>query len=142
MPAARSPTARPPRRCGTRRSCAPISETAMLEIRDLSLHYGPHLALDRISVAVGKGETVVMLGANGAGKSSLLKAAAGLVRPDPGADIRFAGADIAGRPAHLVPEAGIALVPEGRGVFGGPAAEGELARGAAARRAPAPRKAA
>ena len=63
----------------------------MLDIRDLSLHYGPHLALDRISVTVGKGETVVMLGANGAGKSSLLKAAAGLVRPDPGADIRFAG---------------------------------------------------
>ncbi|GAA4170519.1 ABC transporter ATP-binding protein [Shinella granuli] len=107
----------------------------MLEIRDLSLHYGPHLALDRISVAVGRGETVVMLGANGAGKSSLLKAAAGLVRPDPGADIRFAGADIAGRPAHLVLEAGIALVPEGRGVFGDLTVEENLALGAYARRA-------
>ena len=107
----------------------------MLEIRDLSLHYGPHLALDRISVTVGKGETVVMLGANGAGKSSLLKAAAGLVRPDPGADIRFVGADIAGRPAHLVLEAGIALVPEGRGVFGDLTVEENLALGAYARRA-------
>ena len=113
----------------------------MLEIRDLSLHYGPHLALDRISVTVGKGETVVMLGANGAGKSSLLKAAAGLVRPDPGADIRFVGADIAGRPAHLVLEAGIALVPEGRGVFGDLTVEENLALGAYARRARAHGKA-
>lgn len=113
----------------------------MLEIRDLSLHYGPHLALDRISVTVGKGETVVMLGANGAGKSSLLKAAAGLVRPDPGADIRFAGASTAGRPAHLVLEAGIALVPEGRGVFGDLTVEENLALGAYARRARAHGKA-
>ncbi|MEW9617001.1 ABC transporter ATP-binding protein [Shinella sp. S4-D37] len=113
----------------------------MLEIRDLSLHYGPHLALDRISVTVGKGETVVMLGANGAGKSSLLKAAAGLVRPDPNADIRFAGAGIAGRPAHLVLEAGIALVPEGRGVFGDLTVEENLALGAYARRARAHGKA-
>ncbi|MCA0338595.1 MAG: ATP-binding cassette domain-containing protein, partial [Proteobacteria bacterium] len=113
----------------------------MLDIRDLSLHYGPHLALDRISVTVGKGETVVMLGANGAGKSSLLKAAAGLVRPDPGANIRFVGADIAGRPAHLVLEAGIALVPEGRGVFGDLTVEENLALGAYARRARAHGKA-
>ena len=107
----------------------------MLEIRDLSLHYGQHLALDRVSVTVGKGETVVILGANGAGKSSLLKTAGGLVIPDPGTDIRFAGADITRRPAHLVLDAGIALVPEGRGIFGDLTVAENLALGAYAKRA-------
>ena len=107
----------------------------MLEIRDLSLHYGQHLALDRVSVSVGKGGAVVILGANGAGKSSLLKSAAGLVRPDPGTGIRFAGTEIVNRPAHLVLESGIALVPEGRGVFGDLTVEENLALGAYAKRA-------
>jgi branched-chain amino acid transport system ATP-binding protein len=107
----------------------------MLEIRDLSLHYGQHLALDRVSVTVGKGETVVILGANGAGKSSLLKVAAGLVKPDAGTMINFSGEDIVRRPAHLVLESGIALVPEGRGVFGDLTVDENLALGAYARRA-------
>ncbi|MBX9457577.1 MAG: ABC transporter ATP-binding protein [Rhizobium sp.] len=107
----------------------------MLEIHDLSLHYGQHLALDRVAVTVAKGEIVVILGANGAGKSSLLKCAAGLVRPDAGASIRLSGQDIAARPAHLVLEAGIALVPEGRGIFGDLTVEENLALGAYARRA-------
>jgi branched-chain amino acid transport system ATP-binding protein len=89
----------------------------MLSAGPLSLHYGKHLALDAVSLDVADGETVVVLGANGAGKSSLLKALAGLVRPSPGASIALDGVDLVGLPAHRYLERGIALVPEGRGVF-------------------------
>ncbi|MGK6316349.1 ABC transporter ATP-binding protein [Neorhizobium sp. DT-125] len=107
----------------------------MLEVADLSLHYGRHVALNRVSIRVGKGETVVILGANGAGKSSLLKSIAGLTRPDSGAIVSFGSRVITGMPAHEVLEAGIALVPEGRGVFGDLSVEENLALGAYARRA-------
>ena len=90
----------------------------MLSAGPISLHYGKHLALDGVSVEVGAGETVVVLGANGAGKSSLLKAIAGLVRPAAGARVALEGADLVGLPAHKYLERGIALVPEGRGIFG------------------------
>ncbi len=90
----------------------------MLSAGPISLHYGKHLALDGVSITVADGETVVVLGANGAGKSSLLKSIAGLVRPAPGAAITLGDANLLGRPAHKFLEAGIALVPEGRGIFG------------------------
>ncbi len=112
----------------------------MLEVADLSLHYGRHVALNRVSIRVGKGETVVILGANGAGKSSLLKSIAGLTKPDEGAIVSFDGRVITGRPAHQVVETGIALVPEGRGVFGDLTVEENLALGAYARRARADAK--
>jgi len=89
----------------------------MLEISNLSLSYGKHLALDNVSVSVAKGEIVVMLGANGAGKSSLLKAIGGLVPWPTGARRRMNGQDISALAPHLLVEAGIALVPEGRGNF-------------------------
>lgn len=89
----------------------------MLEVRGLSLRYGRHLALQDVAIAVGGGETVAILGANGGGKSSLLKAVAGMARPDDGAMIRFRGEPLTGRPAHEIVELGIAMVPEGRGVF-------------------------
>ena len=63
------------------------------------------------------GEIVVMLGANGAGKSTLLKAIAGLVRPQAGARVTFDGRDLLALPPHEIVEAGVALVPEGRGIF-------------------------
>ncbi|OCP16080.1 MULTISPECIES: ABC transporter ATP-binding protein [unclassified Ensifer] len=107
----------------------------MLEVSDLSLHYGRHIALHQLSLKVGKGETVVILGANGAGKSSLLKSIAGLTKPDAGALISFDKRVITGTPAHDVLEAGIALVPEGRGVFGDLTVEENLALGAYAKRA-------
>lgn len=107
----------------------------MLEVNSLSLRYGRHLALNDVSIKIAEGETVVILGANGAGKSSLLKAIAGLARPEPDAEIRLDGKSILGTRPHLVPEAGIALVPEGRGVFGDLSVAENLALGANPRRA-------
>ena len=107
----------------------------LLSLEGLSLRYGKHLALDTVSIRVDRGETVVILGANGAGKSSLLKAIAGLVRPDAGLSLQLGGRPIAGLAAHKVLEAGIALVPEGRGVFADLTVEENLRLGAYARRA-------
>lgn len=107
----------------------------MLEIGELSLHYGRHAALSRVSLTVGKSEIVVILGANGAGKSSLLKAIAGMAKADKGATVSFGGVSLVGLAAHEVVERGIALVPEGRGVFGDLTVDENLALGAYAKRA-------
>ncbi len=107
----------------------------MLEVSNLSLHYGHHAALDHVDIRIGRGESVVILGANGAGKSSLLRAIAGVTPADRGAGIVFDGRPITGLPAHQVLEAGIALVPEGRGVFGDLTVEENLTLGAYAKRA-------
>ncbi len=90
----------------------------MLEIANVSAFYGKHRALDGVSLTVARAEIVVILGANGAGKTTLLKAIGGMVTPAPGARIVMAGQDLAGTPPHRIVEAGIALVPEGRGIFG------------------------
>lgn len=90
----------------------------MLEVRGLSVAYGQHRALDGVSLRVAPGEIVVILGANGAGKSSLLKAIAGVCEGRVAGEVTMAGEPVAGLPAHRVVERGIALVPEGRGVFG------------------------
>src|SRR5215471_7282867 len=118
MPAASSPRARPNRSSPTPRSSPPTLETLMLEVAYLSHFYGKHQALADLHLRIGRSEIVAILGANGAGKSTLLKAIAGLVTPAAGAVIRFAGTDLNEQPAHLIVERGIALVPEGRGVFG------------------------
>jgi len=107
----------------------------MLEIAGLSLRYGKHLALDGVGLSVGAGETVVILGANGAGKSSLLKAIAGLERPAKVEKLLFKGDGLAGRPAHEIVERGIALVPEGRGIFGALTVDENLGLGANPKRA-------
>src|SRR6218665_3608846 len=88
----------------------------MLEIDTLTIRYGKHLAVDGVSLSVARGETVVLLGANGAGKSSLLKAIAGLVKPASG-DVRVDNTSLATIPAHAIVDHGIAVVPEGRGIF-------------------------
>jgi branched-chain amino acid transport system ATP-binding protein len=106
----------------------------MLEVAGLSVQYGKHRAVDAATLSVGKAEIVVILGANGAGKSSLLKAVAGL-QPAGGATVRLGGRDLAGLPAHSIVEAGLALVPEGRGIFGDLTVRENLLLGAFARRA-------
>jgi branched-chain amino acid transport system ATP-binding protein len=90
----------------------------MLEVSNVSAFYGKHRALDGVSLTVARAEIVVILGANGAGKTTLLKAIGGMVKAAPGARIGMAGKDICGTPSHKIVEAGIALVPEGRGIFG------------------------
>ncbi|WP_028033272.1 ABC transporter ATP-binding protein [Chelativorans sp. J32] len=107
----------------------------MLDVARLSVSYGKHVALTDVSIRVATGEAVVILGANGAGKSSLLKAIAGLVQPAPGAGVALDDKPLTGIPAHEVLEAGIALVPEGRGIFGDLTVSENLDLGAYAHRA-------
>lgn len=107
----------------------------MLEVSGLSVVYGQHRALDDAALRVARGEIVVMLGANGAGKSSLLKAVAGVVPALPDKHVTLDGQNIAALPAHVIVEAGLALVPEGRGVFGDLTVEENLLLGANPQRA-------
>lgn len=100
----------------------------MLEIRDLTITYGKHVALDRASLSVAQGSMVAILGANGAGKSSLLGAVGGRVTPASG-QILYRGASLLDLPAHRLVDEGIALVPEGRGIFPAMTVEDNLALG-------------
>ena len=106
----------------------------MLEVSGISVAYGKHLAVDRVSLSVAPGEIALILGANGSGKTSLLKATAGM-QPALGASVRPSGRELSGLPAHAIVEAGLALVPEGRGVFGELTVRENLELGAFARRA-------
>lgn len=107
----------------------------MLEVNNLSVTYGQHRALDDISVQVAKGEVVVILGANGAGKSSLLRAIAGLSEGHCDGDISFAGQSLLSRSPDEIVTGGIALVPEGRAIFGDLNVEENLRLGAYSERA-------
>lgn len=107
----------------------------MLSLENLSVGYGKHMALQSVNLTVDPGETVVILGANGAGKSSLLKAIGGLVPTGKGTDVRFNGNSLTGLAAHKIPERGIALVPEGRGIFPALTVEENLLLGAHCKRA-------
>jgi branched-chain amino acid transport system ATP-binding protein len=106
----------------------------MLEGRNLSVFYGRHRAVESVSVTVSTGEIVVMLGANGAGKSTLLRAIAGQTPPQ-GGSVLMDGTDITHRPPHDIVEAGIATVPEDRGVFAELTVHENLTLGAHPRRA-------
>jgi branched-chain amino acid transport system ATP-binding protein len=88
---------------------------SLLEVKGLEVHYGGIRAVKGIDLEVGEGELVCLIGANGAGKSSTLKAVCGLVARS-GA-VRYAGADTAGMPVHALPRVGLVMVPEGRGIF-------------------------
>jgi branched-chain amino acid transport system ATP-binding protein len=88
----------------------------LLSIRDLVVHYGVVRALSGISLEVPEGKIVALIGANGAGKSTTLRAISGLVRPTSGA-IEFQGRSIAGLASHQIVAKGVAQAPEGRGIF-------------------------
>ena len=88
----------------------------MIELSGVSASYGSVPAIDGVTINVGEGEAVGLLGANGAGKSTTLRAISGLVRPTSGA-IKFLGVDLTSLPPHRITELGIAHVPEGRQVF-------------------------
>ena len=89
---------------------------AILSIKDLTVHYGGIEAVKGISFDVPQGEIVTLIGANGAGKSSTLRAISVLVKPS-GGKIEFMGEDITGKdPTHIVTK-GVTLVPEGRRIF-------------------------
>ncbi|MDE0409322.1 MAG: ABC transporter ATP-binding protein [Alphaproteobacteria bacterium] len=89
----------------------------MLEVRRLSVSYGGLRAVDEVSLEVRPGEIVSIIGANGAGKTSILNAISGIVSPEKG-EILFEGESIGGLPAHAVIARGIVQVPEGRMIFG------------------------
>ena len=110
----------------------------MLEINDLEAGYGEARAVADVTLTVGPSEIVALLGSNGAGKSTTLKAAAGLVRPRAGT-IRWEGEDLARVSAHRIVERGLVLVPEGRRLFGSMTVEENLELGAFAPRARAVR---
>jgi len=93
-----------------------MPETPLLTVRALDAFYGDFQALFGVSIEVAAGEAVAVIGANGAGKSTLLKSIAGRIRSRPEA-IVFDGAPIGSLPAYAVAARGIALVPEGRGLF-------------------------
>ncbi len=88
----------------------------VLEVEDLHVYYGAIHALKGVSLRVGAGEIVTLIGANGAGKSTTLRAINGLNRPRQGS-IRFEGRDITGASPHTIVAGGIAQSPEGRRLF-------------------------
>jgi branched-chain amino acid transport system ATP-binding protein len=100
-----------------------------LELQGLSVSYGGIAAVKGISFAVGRGEIVALIGANGAGKTSTLKAIAGLV-PASSGRIAVFGSDTKGLPAHRIVARGVVLVPEGRAIFGGLSVRENLELGA------------
>lgn len=101
----------------------------MLTVDELSVDYGGVIALRGVHINVTEGEVVALVGANGAGKSSLLAAVSGLHRPV-GGSIFFRGRQISALPAHRVAPLGLALVPEGRRLFGHLTVRENLALGA------------
>ena len=92
------------------------SEDALLSLDGVEMSYGPFTVLHGLTLRVHAGETVALIGANGAGKSTVVKAVAGFVRPRAGS-IRFAGEEIAGRRPHEVLRRGCAYVAQGQDLF-------------------------
>jgi branched-chain amino acid transport system ATP-binding protein len=107
----------------------------MLEVGNLSVCYGKHQALAAVALNVARGEIVAILGANGAGKTTLLKSIAGIVPAMPGVHRAFDGKSLDGFAPREIVEAGVALVPEGRGIFAELTVRENLALGAYAKRA-------
>ena len=106
---------------------------ALLEVSGLDVHYGAIHALHGIDLQVERGEIVTLIGSNGAGKSSTLRAISGMIAPSKGS-IRFDGQSIGGRKPHEIVRMGLAHAPEGRGIFANLTVEENLELGAYARK--------
>ena len=106
---------------------------SFLEARALEVSYGQIKAVKGVDIEVKQGELVCLIGANGAGKTTTLKALSGMLPPSQG-EILFEGERITGTPSHALVRRGIALVPEGRGIFGRLTVEENLRLGAYTRR--------
>jgi len=106
---------------------------ALLETRELTAFYGDFQALYGITLSLDEGETIAVIGANGAGKTTFLKTIAGLL-PRPRSAVRYDGRDIGAAPASDIVKLGIALVPEGRRLFSSLTVEENLLVGGHARR--------
>jgi branched-chain amino acid transport system ATP-binding protein len=104
----------------------------LLEVRALEVRYGGIRAVKGIDLDVGEGELVCLIGANGAGKSSTLKAICRLI-PSSADKIHYAGSDLSGARVHELPRKGLVMVPEGRGIFAQLTVHENLAMGAYAR---------
>ena len=101
----------------------------LLEVKDLNVHYGAIHALHGINITVEAGQIVTLVGSNGAGKSTTLRAISGMIRPSRGS-VTFDGKQITGLPAHQIVRMGIAHAPEGRGIFANMTVEENLSLGA------------
>jgi len=101
----------------------------LLELKKLEVAYGGIHAVKGIDLEVGEGELVCLIGANGAGKTTTLKGICGLL-PVKAGKIFYGGVNVTGKPAFQLVRRGLAMVPEGRGVFGGLTIEENLAMGA------------
>ena len=106
---------------------------ARLKVDHLSVHYGVIQAVKDVSFEVNEGEVVTLIGANGAGKTSILRTISGLVRPSAG-EINFLGKEIQKEPARKIVASGLSQVPEGRHVFPGMTVLENLELGAFLRR--------
>ena len=90
---------------------------SLLEVSQLAVSYGGIQAVKGVDLHVEQGELVCLIGANGAGKSTLLKALCGLL-PTAQGSVLYDGQELTGQPVHTIARLGLALVPEGRGIFG------------------------
>ncbi len=102
----------------------------ILEIKNLVVRYGVIEALHGVNIDVYEGTMVALLGANGAGKSTILKAVSGLVKPHGKSQILLNGYDVSGKRAHFIAKKGLSLSPEGRHIFVGLTVEENLKAGA------------
>jgi branched-chain amino acid transport system ATP-binding protein len=105
---------------------------SLLEVKGLKISYGGINAVKGIDLSVHEGEMVALIGANGAGKTTTLKAICGILAPAAGS-VHYRGANVTGSPSFTLVEQGLALVPEGRQVFGRLTVQENLEMGAYAR---------
>jgi branched-chain amino acid transport system ATP-binding protein len=117
-----------------------VSSAPFLRVDSLQVRYGGIEAVKGISFAVHQGQTVALIGANGAGKTSTLKSITGLI-PKAAGQVWFEGQDISSMPGHALPGHGLVMVPEGRGIFTRMTIMENLLMGTECRRGEAARKA-